>query len=53
MAGKKTGKIYAFDTQHGRFEVLDKNGNHIDEVDIDGKAMEKKDKSGGHNIYTK
>ena len=47
------GKIYAFDTQHGRFEVLDKNGNHIDEVDIDGKAMGKKDKSGGHNIYTK
>ena len=33
----ETGKIYAFDTQHGRFEVLDKNGNHIDEVDIDGK----------------
>ena len=25
----------------------------IDEVDIDGKAMGKKDKSGGHNIYTK
>ena len=25
----ETGKIYAFDTQHGRFEVLDKNGNHI------------------------
>ena len=49
----ETGKIYAFDTQHGRFEVLDKNGNHIDEVDIDGKAMGKKDKSGGHNIYTK
>ena len=49
----ETGKIYAFDTLHGRFEVLDKNGNHIDEVDIDGKAMGKKDKSGGHNIYTK
>ena len=49
----ETGKIYAFDTQHGRFEVLDKNGNHIDEVNIDGKAMGKKDKSGGHNIYTK
>ena len=29
----ETGKIYAFDTQHGRFEVLDKNGNHIDEVE--------------------
>ena len=40
----ETGKIYAFDTQHGRFEVLDKNGNHIDEVDIDGKAMGKKTK---------
>lgn len=39
-----TGKIYAFDTQHGRFEVLDKNGNHIDEVYIDGKAMGKKTK---------
>ncbi len=29
-------ELYAFDTQHGRFEYHDRHGNHLGEFDIDG-----------------
>lgn len=41
------------DTQHGRFEMLDKDGKHIDEVDFNLKPQGKTDKTGGHNLNVK
>jgi RHS repeat-associated protein len=43
-------ELYAFDTQHGRFEYLDKKGTHLGEFDIDGNLTKPADKSGKHNI---
>ncbi|MFL0098348.1 RHS repeat-associated core domain-containing protein [Tenacibaculum maritimum] len=43
-------KLYSFDTQHGRFEYLDKKGNHLGEFDIDGNKTKIADSSGKHNI---
>lgn len=46
-----TGGYWAFDTQHGRFEKLDKKGRHQGEYDIDLKFIEGSiDDSGGHDI---
>lgn len=47
------GNFYALDTQHGRFEVLSKTGNHMGEVDFDFKVVKPADKSGRHNIKIK
>lgn len=45
------GNFYAFDTQHGRFEKLDRRGKHLGEVDIDLKDIpNSRDASGGHDI---
>ncbi|RJF93197.1 hemagglutinin repeat-containing protein [Sphingomonas cavernae] len=47
----KTGNYYAVDSQHGRYEILDKRGNHQGEMNIDGSIYEdKKDISGKHDI---
>jgi RHS repeat-associated protein len=43
-------RLYAFDTQHGRFEYLDKKGTHLGEFDIDGNQTKPPDTSGKHNI---
>ena len=49
----KDGYLYSLDTQHGRFEKLDKNGKHIDEVNFNLESMNKTDTSGGHNLNVK
>lgn len=50
----KTGEMYAVDTQHGRFEVINpKNGKHMGEVDFDFNPTKPADTSGGHNITVK
>ena len=48
------GRIFACDTQHGRFEYLDSRGKHLGEYNIDGKSIDGKiDRTKGHNIYMK
>ncbi|WP_084335679.1 two-partner secretion domain-containing protein [Pseudomonas indica] len=48
------GNLYAVDTQHGRFEVINsKNGKHLGEVDFDFKQTKPADKSGGHDLKVK
>ena len=47
---KSTGMHYSLDTEKGHFEVLDKKGHHQGSIDFEGKAMDRKDKSGKHNI---
>ena len=49
----KTGEYYSVDTQHGRFEHLDKRGNHLGEVNFDFNGTKSADISGGHNINVK
>ncbi|MDI6534434.1 S-layer homology domain-containing protein [Bacillus mycoides] len=46
----KTKNLYAVDTQHGRFEVLNKNGKHQGEVDFNLNSTKPADKSGGHDL---
>ncbi|PHG74837.1 S-layer homology domain-containing protein [Bacillus wiedmannii] len=46
----KTKNLYALDTQHGRFEVLNKNGKHQGEVDFNLNSTKPADKSGGHDL---
>ena len=46
----KTGEYYSVDTQHGRFEYLNKRGKHLGEVDFEFKPTKEADISGGHNI---
>jgi len=52
---RKTGELFAVDTQHGRFESLNpKNGKHLGEVDFDFKSIPNSiDKSGGHDLIMK
>ena len=50
---KDSGLHYSLDTQHGRFEVLDKKGNHMGEIDFTGKKKKGRDPSGGHDIKVK
>ena len=47
---KSSGMHYSLDTEKGHFEVLDKKGKHRGSIDFDGNAVDKKDKSGKHDI---
>lgn len=48
------GKLYALDTQHGRFEVLTSKGKHLGEVDFSMQKIPNSiDKSGGHDLKVK
>ena len=49
-ADKATKRFYSVDTQHGRFEMCNKNGIHLGEVDFDLNATKGPDLSGGHNL---
>ena len=49
----KTGEYYSLDTQHGRFEYLNRKGQHIGEVDFDFNSTKPADVSGRHNINIK
>lgn len=49
----KTGEYYSVDTQHGRFEYLNKKGKHLGEVDFNFNLTKPADSSGGHNINIK
>ncbi|WNV80465.1 T7SS effector LXG polymorphic toxin [Bacillus atrophaeus] len=49
----KNKTYYALDTQHGRFEVLNKRGKHQGEVDFNLNPTKKADKSGGHDLRMK
>lgn len=49
----KSGLHYSLDTQHGRFEILDKKGHHQGEIDFGGKTTKEADKSGEHDIIIK
>ena len=49
----KTGEYYSVDTQHGRFEHLNKRGKHLGEVDFDFNSTKPADTSGGHDIRIK
>ncbi|MCB5540311.1 colicin E3/pyocin S6 family cytotoxin [[Ruminococcus] lactaris] len=46
----KTGEYYSVDTQHGRFEHLNKRGQHLGEVDFDFNPTKEMDTSGRHDI---
>ncbi|PEP11736.1 hemolysin BL-binding protein (plasmid) [Bacillus sp. BS98] len=46
----KSKNLYALDTQHGRFEVLNKKGKHQGEVDFNLNSTKPADKSGGHDL---
>ncbi len=48
------GNLYAMDTQHGRFEVINpKNGKHLGEVNFEFKQTKPADKTGGHDLKIK
>lgn len=50
----KAKKLYALDTQHGRFEVVHpRSGKHQGEVDFALKPTKDADKSGNHDLYVK
>ncbi|NLS90036.1 hypothetical protein EYI23_19095 [Bacillus subtilis] len=49
----KSKTYYALDTQHGRFEVLNKRGKHQGEVDFNLNPTKEADKSGGHDLRIK
>ncbi|PGE36989.1 S-layer protein [Bacillus toyonensis] len=46
----KTKNYYALDTQHGRFEVVNKKGKHQGEVDFNLNSTKPADNSGGHDL---
>ncbi|MCY8006241.1 colicin E3/pyocin S6 family cytotoxin [Bacillus haynesii] len=46
----KTGKYYAVDTQHGRFEIVNKRGKHQGEVDFNLNETKPADKLGRHDL---
>jgi RHS repeat-associated protein len=48
-----TGDYYSVDTQHGRFEYLDKRGRHKGEMNFDFNVTKPADITGGHNITVK
>ncbi|MDR3060713.1 MAG: hypothetical protein LBU57_01205 [Dysgonamonadaceae bacterium] len=43
-------KYYSVDTTHGRFEMFDKRGKHLGEVDFDFKPTDFPDAAGLHDI---
>ncbi|KPY46885.1 Filamentous hemagglutinin, intein-containing [Pseudomonas syringae pv. ribicola] len=48
------GNLYAMDTQHGRFEVINpKNGKHLGEVNFEFKQTKPADNTGGHDLKIK
>ncbi len=48
------GNLYALDTQHGRFEVVDpQNGKHLGEVNFGMAQTKPADKSGKHDLKVK
>lgn len=47
---KSSGMHYSLDSEKGHFEVLDKKGKHRGSIDFDANAVDKKDKSGKHDI---
>lgn len=50
----RDGNLYALDTQHGRFEVLDsKRGTHLGEVDFGLNMRKNPDPSKKHNLIVK
>jgi len=46
----KKGIHYSLDTRHGAFEVYNKKGKHVGEVDFQGKLTKQKDKTGAHDL---
>ena len=52
--GGNDGRLYALDTQHGRFEVVNsKTGKHLGEVDFGFNKTKSTDKSGRHDLRLK
>ncbi|MFT8781444.1 hemagglutinin repeat-containing protein [Acetobacter orientalis] len=50
----KNGKLYALDTQHGTFEVINpKTGRHLGEVDFNFELNKNADLSGSHDLKVK
>ena len=49
----KTGNLYAVDSQHGRFEMLNAKGKHQGEVNFEFEVTKPADNSGKHNLKTK
>lgn len=47
------GLNYSLDTQHGRFEVLNKKGKHQGEIDFGSRVTKKADTSGKHDLIVK
>ena len=47
------GLNYSLDTQHGRFEILNKKGKHQGEVDFGSRVTKKADTSGKHDLIVK
>ena len=50
---KNTGDFYSLDTQHGRFEHLNKGGKHLGEVNFNFEPTKNADNSGKHDIKIK
>ncbi|MFD2503154.1 polymorphic toxin-type HINT domain-containing protein [Paenibacillus septentrionalis] len=48
-----SGNYYALDTQHGRFEVVNKRGKHQGEVNFNLDPTKSADKKGGHDLKMK
>lgn len=46
----KTGKLYAVDSQHGRFEMHNAKGKHQGEANVDFEQTKPADKSGEHDL---
>ncbi|MED4943280.1 colicin E3/pyocin S6 family cytotoxin [Heyndrickxia coagulans] len=49
----RSSNYYALDTQHGRFEVVNKKGKHKGEVDFNLNPTKPAYKSGGHDLKIK
>jgi hypothetical protein len=50
---RSAGNLYAVDSQHGRFEMLNAKGKHKGEVNFDFEQTKPADNSGGHNLKMK
>ena len=46
----ENGDLFALDTQHGTFEVLNKKGKHQGEINFEGIKTKDADTSGGHDL---
>ena len=44
------GDLYALDTQHGTFEVLNTKGKHQGEINFEGVKTKDADKTGKHDL---